>query len=117
MEVKNAKQRSSKVGKASKRSKSESEPRSLGTVSRPSAEFGANQVGVSREDSNESDSFVGREQPVGTISGKVIKQLVDETEKQLAYHEQQAEVLRERLKELKQIPDITSNSQEAEKTA
>lgn len=109
MEAKNAKQRSSKVGKGSQRSKLESEPRSVGTVSRPSAESGTYQVGASRKDSNESNTLISGEQSIDSIPGKIIGQLVDETEKQLAYHEQQAEVLRERLRELKRIPDITSH--------
>lgn len=107
MEVKNAKNRSSKVGKGSKRSQSEGQSRSLGAFSTASTSDGIDQIGISREDSNESDTFVSGKQPDGSIPGKIISQLVDETEKQLAYHEQQAEILRERLKELKQIPNIT----------
>ncbi|WP_414546079.1 hypothetical protein [Nostoc sp. CCY0012] len=109
MEVNNAKQRSSKVRKGSERSKSESEPRGLGTVSGTSAEYGTYQVTTGREDSNESNISISGEQPIGSIPGKIIGQLVDETEKQLAYHEQQAEILRERLRELNQIPNITSD--------
>lgn len=108
MEKKNAK-RSSEFKKEPQDSQLETRSRSLGTVSRPSRKDGSYKVRVSRENSNESNYFVRRKLPSGGISGKALRQLVDETEKQLAFYEQQAEALRVRLEELKQIPGIASH--------
>ncbi|BAZ49582.1 hypothetical protein NIES4103_21940 [Nostoc sp. NIES-4103] len=107
MEVNNAKNRSSEVRQRSQRSELKGKPRSVGAFSRVSTRDGSDQIGVGREDSNQSDTFISGEQSADQIAGKLISQLIDETEKQLAYHEQQAQVLRQRLKELKQISDIS----------
>lgn len=103
MVTKNAKNRPSESEKKSQNSESKAGSGSVGNVSRPSAEIGTHPIGVSREDSNKSNNFVRGEQSVGSISGEVVKQLVDETEKQLEYHKQQVEILQNRLNELNGI--------------
>jgi hypothetical protein len=108
MEIKNGENRSSKVWQRSERSELESESRSVGTFPAVSAEYGSYQVRTGREDSNKSDTFISGEQSIGEISGKIISQLINETEKQLAYHEEQAEVLRERIQELKQFSEVST---------
>lgn len=103
MTVQHGQQRSSEIWTGYQGCKPESESRSMGTFRSASEEHGSYQVGTSGENSRES-YFVGTgEQPGQTISGKIISQLVEETEKQLAYYEQQSEILRERLTELKAI--------------
>ncbi|WP_445629065.1 hypothetical protein [Nostoc sp. DSM 114167] len=103
MEIKNGRKRSSEVRQRDQRSQFKSQPRSLGTLSETSAEHGAYSLGTSGEDSNKRDSHTSRSFTNSSIPGKIISQLVDETEKQLAYHEEQAEILRNRLKELKEV--------------
>ncbi|MCC5641328.1 hypothetical protein LC593_37150 [Nostoc sp. CHAB 5844] len=109
MEVKNAKQRKAERQR-NERSKPESESRSMGTFSGVSANDGSNQIRIGGKNSDESNTSVAGEQSSSEISGKIIRQLVDETEKQLAYHEQQAELLREMLKELKQVPEVHTHT-------
>ncbi|BAY74166.1 hypothetical protein NIES25_05760 [Nostoc linckia NIES-25] len=103
MEIKNGRKRSSKVRQGDERSQSKSQSGSVGTVSDIGAEHGTYPIRTSGEDSNERDSNTSRSFANNTIPGKIISQLVEETEKQLAYHEQQAEILRNRLRELKQV--------------
>ncbi|MEH1801395.1 MAG: hypothetical protein V7K64_27000 [Nostoc sp.] len=105
MTIKNGKQRSSEVRQGCEGSQFEGEPRSLGAFSCISGESWTYSLPAVREDCNESNTVIPGEWTVSGISGKLVSQLVNETEKQLAYYEQQAEILRERLKELKQIPE------------
>ncbi|MEH2287153.1 hypothetical protein [Nostoc sp.] len=105
MTIKHGKQRTSEVRQRCEGSELEGESRSLGTFSRFGGESGTYPLSVTREDCNKPDTVVSGEWTVSGIPGKLISQLIDETEKQLAYYEQQSEALRERLKELKQIPE------------
>ncbi|RCJ34613.1 hypothetical protein A6769_22045 [Nostoc punctiforme NIES-2108] len=105
MTVKHGKQRSSKVRQGCQGSKFEGEPRSLGAFSNIGGESRAYSLPVAREDSNTPNTVITGEWAISGISGKLVSQLINETEKQLAYYEQQAETLRERLKELRQIPE------------
>ncbi len=114
MESKNGKNRSSEVGQGSQRSQPQGESRSLGTLSGFSANYGSYQIATLREDSDKSDTAVTREQSISEVTGKLVSQLIDETEKQLAYYEQQSELLRERLKELKHLPDSLTDINESE---
>ncbi|MBD2609518.1 hypothetical protein H6G81_34780 [Scytonema hofmannii FACHB-248] len=112
MEQVNGKDRSPQSQEESENSKFTFGVGSLGTVSEPRFKYESYEVGVSREDSNESNNFVAGERASDGVGGKLVRQLVNETEKQLAYHqqqseyhEQQAELLKQRLEELKQIPE------------
>ncbi|MEH2414469.1 hypothetical protein [Nostoc sp.] len=103
MESKNGKNRTTEIRQGSHRSKPEGTPRSMGTLSGTSAGYGTYQIPTFGENSDESDTLVAGQQSVSEVAGKLVSQLVEETEKQLAYYEQQSELLRNRLKELKQI--------------
>ncbi|WP_100901169.1 hypothetical protein [Nostoc flagelliforme] len=105
MTIKNGKQRPSEVRQRCEGSEFEGEPRSLGTFSGFSGESGTYSFSVARENCDQPNTAISRKWSISEISGKLIGQLIDETEKQLAYYEQQAEILRERLEELKQIPE------------
>ena len=77
----------------------------MGTFSGVGAESGTYQVGTCGKDSHESDiSVVGGGSSEG-IAGKLLSQLIAEANKQLAYYEQQATLLRVRVEELKQISE------------
>ncbi|MEN2383682.1 MAG: hypothetical protein KA716_33420 [Gloeotrichia echinulata DEX184] len=110
MAVKNGRQRSPEIGTGRKGSESQGQPGSMGAFSATSAKDGAYEIRTGGEDSNEPNTVVTGEQRTIEIGGKLVRQLIDENEKQLAYHEQQAkhheqqaDLLRERLQELKQI--------------
>lgn len=105
MTVKHGNQRPSKVRQGCKRSELKGEPRSLGAFSSIGRELRAYSLSTVREDSDAPNTVVTGEWAISGISGKLVSQLISETEKQLAYYEQQSETLRERLKELRQIPE------------
>ncbi|MBN3924020.1 hypothetical protein [Nostoc sp. NMS4] len=77
----------------------------MGAFPGTSSEYGSYKVGASREDSDKSNTVVTGGCTTSQIPGKLVSQLIDETEKQLAYYEEQVEVLKDRLKELKEIPE------------
>nr|WP_242037847.1 hypothetical protein [Tolypothrix sp. FACHB-123] len=103
MTVQHGQQRSSEIRARSEGCKPESQSRSMGAFRPASEEHGTYQVGTSGENSGESNPISTGQQSGEAVAGKVLSQLIDETEKQLAYHEQQAEILRERRNELKAI--------------
>lgn len=104
MDSNNGRTRSAQ-GKGSERSKSKSEPSSMGTLSGASAEHGTHPIRASRKNSNKSNTVVAGEGSLEGISGKIIGQLVEETDKQLAYHKEQIKALEERRRELQQISE------------
>lgn len=103
MVLNNAKNRTPKLRKNSYLWNPESYSRILEDASRVSTEYGTNQITANGEDSDERDPNPSRSSSKNGISGKIVSQLIEETEKQLAYHEQQAELFKERLQELNQI--------------
>jgi hypothetical protein len=105
MEKRNGQNRSPQFSEKPQDSESEVGNRSLGTISRISPEYGANEITVGREDSDQSDTTISRQQPGDGVSGKIVGQLIDENEKQLAYHQQQIELINARIEELKRIPE------------
>ncbi|MEH2236016.1 hypothetical protein [Nostoc sp.] len=108
MKSTNGKQRTSE-GQRYERGQPESEPRGMGAFPGTSSEYGSYEVGTSGEDSHKSNPVIAGGCTTNQISGKLVSQLIDETEKQLAYYEEQVEVLRDRLKELKQIPETLTD--------
>lgn len=107
----NAKQRSPEIWQRSEGSKLEGQSCGMGGASSDSSRIGFDSLKPGRQD------WVQGNIPVSTglqnkgISGKIISQLVDETQKQLAYYEAQTEIQRQRLQELKQLAeDITTES-------
>jgi hypothetical protein len=86
-------------------SKLEGKSRRLGTFSGVSTEPGTYQIGTGRKNSDKSDiSVAGGESPE-RVAGKLLGQLICEADKQLAYYEQQVNLLRCRIEELKQISE------------
>ncbi|WP_138500926.1 hypothetical protein [Nostoc sp. PA-18-2419] len=104
MERKNGKNRSPKIGQRSYRSELKSASGSVGAISGTSTDSGTYKIATFRENSDKSDIDISRQRSSSGITGEVVGQLIEETEKQLSYHEQQADLLRNRLKELRQIP-------------
>ncbi|MDZ8136311.1 MAG: hypothetical protein RM049_13545 [Nostoc sp. DedQUE04] len=105
MEKINGKNRSSQPSKKRQNSQLEVRNGSLGTFPGGSSEYGFNQIPVGREDSDKPNIFVSGQWSTHGIPGKIVGQLIEENEKQLAYHEQQAELIRGRIKQLKEIPE------------
>ncbi|MEH1992359.1 hypothetical protein [Nostoc sp.] len=105
MEQINGKNRSSQPSQKSQNSQLKVRDGSLGIISGNSSEYGFNQIAVSREDSSEPNILIVGQWSNNGIPGKIISQLIEENEKQLAYHEQQAELIKSRIKQLKDIPE------------
>ncbi|GJD16351.1 hypothetical protein RIVM261_013070 [Rivularia sp. IAM M-261] len=92
-----------KVRKKRKDGKLNSVSGSVGDVPLTSSKTGDDQVGVCGDDSERRITYVAN--PGAANIGKLLDQLIEETQKQLAGCEQQAEVLRLRLDELKKLKD------------
>ncbi|MBG1263085.1 hypothetical protein [Nostoc commune] len=82
---------------------------SLGTVSDNGSRDGTYKIAVSGENSDKSNILVEGQQPLSGIPGKIVGQLIHENEKQLAYHEEQAQLIKDRIRELKQIPETLAD--------
>jgi hypothetical protein len=102
MVVNNGKNRTPKIGQGDDIRNAESRPERMGIFPIVSQRHGTYEVSVSGNDSNEADTVISRGERYKGISGKLIGQLIEETQKQLAYHRTQTEVLEERLCELKE---------------
>ena len=109
MEVKHGENGTSEDRKNSNIGNLEGQSRSLGAFSSSSSEHGHDEVRASRENSQQGNSAATERQSLNGITGKIAGQLITETEKQLAYHEQQVEVLKDRLKELKDFTNINES--------
>ncbi|MEH2190284.1 MAG: hypothetical protein V7K64_29630 [Nostoc sp.] len=105
METKNGQNRSSQLSEQPQDSQSKVRVGSVGSFSGSSAEYGFNQITTGRKNSYAPNTLVAGQQRDDAFPGEVIGQLIDENEKQLAYHEHQAQVIRLRIQELKQIPE------------
>ncbi len=88
-------------------SKLESKSRCLGTLPGVSTEYGTYKVRTGREDSHEPNTSILGSESIEGIAGKLISQLICEAKKQLAYHEQQTALLRDRIQELEKISENT----------
>jgi hypothetical protein len=104
MDINDGKSRSSEVRESDDIGNLEGRSRRVGTFQGSSAKDGTDQIATSGEDSYKSNISATGEQSDTSIAGKIIRQLVDETEKQLAYHKSQVETLESRLEELKAVP-------------
>jgi hypothetical protein len=107
MRVKNDGKDRKAEGKRNEGGRAKGSSRSLATLPRTGAEYGTYQVGASREDSQASDTFVLGRESIEGIAGKLISQLINEAEKQLAYHDQQSQLLKSRIEELRQLSEST----------
>jgi hypothetical protein len=92
----------------------EGRPRSVGAFPNTSQKHGTYQITAGREDSDQPDTVATGEQSAIGITGKIHSQLTNEIKKQLAYHQQQVEILKDTLTQLEQIsevPTYTDNSE------
>ena len=77
--------------------------RSVGTLSPPSSQVRNDSLRVSRDDSNQSNTLT-----IGIGAGNaggIARQLIEETQKQLAYHRTQVSELENRIHELQQFTE------------
>jgi hypothetical protein len=105
MEKTNGENRASQSKGRSEGSLHEGKPISVGTLSGFGRELRLESVGASREDSAKRNSSITGEHSTSEITGKIVGQLILEIEGQLAYHEQQAGILRDKLQSLKKISE------------
>ena len=106
MKLKNDKNRTPEIRQGGDISHAEIKSRLLGITSRISHEYGNDSIGLSGEDSQSGDTFSTRGTPGDEIPGKILSQLIGETEKQLIYHREQANELEARLEELRQLAGL-----------
>jgi hypothetical protein len=82
----------------------------LGKLPDASSEFRIDSLSTSRTFGHEPNTVGIGNEPTARVTGKIARQLIEETEKQLAYHKEQVEVLERRLQELNQIPEANTDS-------
>ncbi|MEH2145311.1 hypothetical protein [Nostoc sp.] len=100
-----------KVGQECEDSDFNSIPRGVGTLSTPSTKTRNEPFGTRRANSDQSNTFTIN-LGAGTAGG-MASQLIEETQKQLAYHKTQVSELEERLHELQQFTeDLKSEDHE-----
>jgi hypothetical protein len=114
MEIKNGQNRSSQLSEQPQDSQPKVRVRSLGSFSGSSPEYGFNQITASRKDSYASNTLVAGQRRDDGFPGEVIGQLIDENEKQLSYHEHQAQAIRLRIQELKQFTESLTHTNHSE---
>ncbi len=121
MEKEHGKNRSPELSEEREDSQLKARVGGVGSFSESSAEHEFDQIGTGRENSYESNIVVVGEQSFAGINGKLIRQLVSETENQLAYHEQQseyherqAELLKQRVNKLKLIAENPLDSEQSQ---
>jgi hypothetical protein len=114
MELKDAKNRSPEVRAGDKGSQLKGESTGLGTVPTSSGKLGDYQVGITREDSIKSNTADTGEQSISGITGEITSELINETEKQLAYYQEQVDSLQQRLRDLRKISEIPTRTDNSE---
>lgn len=115
MGIKNAKDRSSKKRQSSDIRNFESNTRIVGVTSTISPESRNDQIGVSGENSQQTNTFSSRKRSSSGITGKIVRQLIEETERQLAYYKTQATELEARLQELYELSEDLEQQEKTEK--
>ncbi len=101
--MKNGTTRSSQNKGECKRSELSSKTEGVGNVSTLSGKSRANPLGIGRENSHRGDSSQSGKCQDTSINGKVINQLVDQLQRELAYHRDQVSHIENRLEELQQL--------------
>ncbi|MEH2164553.1 MAG: hypothetical protein V7K38_26755 [Nostoc sp.] len=86
----------------------------MGSTSTISGEHGNDKIGVSRESGQQRDTASTGERSSNGITGEIVRQLIQETERQLAYYKTQASELEARLQELHQLDEAFSQDQKTE---
>lgn len=110
MELKHDKFGPSKIGKGDDIGNVADKSGVLGKLPDSSSKYGIDPISTGGTTSYEPNTVgIGNESITG-IPGKIARQLIEETEKQLAYHKEQVEVLERRLQELNQIPEANTDS-------
>ncbi|NJN13168.1 MAG: hypothetical protein HC836_19590 [Richelia sp. RM2_1_2] len=99
--VKNGEKRQTKIKSECENSQFDDIAGGVGNVQEPSPRGGINPFRTTRNDSQESKTNTQYRE--STASGKILSELVDETQKQLAFHEQQVEVQKRRLENLAKL--------------
>ncbi len=81
----------------------ESNPGIMGSTSTISREPGNDKIRVSGESGQQGDTASTGERSSNGVTGEIVRQLIQETERQLAYYKTQASELEIRLQELHQL--------------
>jgi len=77
----------------------------MGATAAPSRRARTYEIGVGGENSESGYSVIGSGISVHGIPGKILSQLVEELQKQLAYHRQQAEAIEKQIDELIELSE------------
>lgn len=72
----------------------------MGDAGRSSFGDGTNPVGVGREDREAGNRAKGAGRKITRVPGKIIRQLIEQLNKELAYHSEQVQVVQKRITEL-----------------
>nr|WP_017652306.1 hypothetical protein [Fortiea contorta] len=103
MRTENAKNRSPKNREGGDIGDFEGKSGVVGVSSEASRKSWNDEIGISGENSRQEDTPSAREQSSSGINGKIVRQLIKETERQLAYYKDQTTELETRLQELLQL--------------
>ncbi len=110
MEVEDAQNRTTEeVGKRKNIRNTEDRTGSLGTVQLASGKSGVNPIRTGGENCIQGDTSVSPNSSSSAVVGKIASQLIEEAEKELAYHQTQAEVLKDRIQALRAISEIPTD--------
>jgi len=109
MDIKDGENRATKDETGCERGKFEGKSRCLGVIPVFSRTDGSYQIGAGGENCDGTDPLIAGEFTDSGIPGKIASQLVEDAEKQLAYHQQQAEVITERIHLLRQIVEASNS--------
>ncbi|MBW4642934.1 MAG: hypothetical protein KME23_08050 [Goleter apudmare HA4340-LM2] len=101
----NAKNRSPKNRESSDISDVKGNSGIMGATATISVESGNDQIRTGTKDSKQRDTVSSRKWSSNGVTGKIIGQLIGETERQLAYHKTQVNELETRLQELHQLAE------------
>ncbi|WP_414544301.1 hypothetical protein [Nostoc sp. CCY0012] len=105
MGITDAENRSSKKRESGDIRNSQSNTRIMGSTSPDGCQSGNDKIRISGENRQQTNTFGFGEGTENRISGKIVRQLIKETERQLAYHKIQASELETRLNELHELTE------------
>lgn len=114
MELKNGKNRSPKIRESSNIGNLEGNAGILGVTSTISPNSGNDQIRVSGEGSQQRNTASSRERSSVGITGEIVSQLIQETERQLAYYKTQTSELEARLQELHELNEDLAKDEKPE---
>lgn len=114
MGIKNGENRTSEDRESRDIGDFESNPGILGSTSTAGRKFGHDTIGISREGSQQTNTARLRERSSNGITGEILRQLIEETERQLAYYKTQVSELDTRLQELHQLTEHLHQDEKSE---